>query len=167
MNKKILPSCVSFDVKVNSTRTSRPLASASYLRTMDEAFELEANLILLCIWNRNSIRSRQSLHNAACQVDNVATFSRYCASKAVNAHLNNRNMDLQHAYSYTIALAHSRVRAYGYKWRNWYLKQRYITPPRARKIADRYRKFILIKCNAEAEYDVHPFLKNERARTIN
>jgi hypothetical protein len=67
-------------------------------------------------------------------------------AESVSAHLANRNMNLKHAYGYTIALAHARVRAHGYSWRTWYLRQRYIARRRTKVIYHRRTKSI--NCSA-------------------
>ena len=75
-------------------------------------------------------------------------------------------MNLKHAYGYTIALAHARVRAHGYRWRTWYLRQRYIARSRTKVIPQAHRKYKLLRCNAQGEYEVHTRLNQERVRTM-
>jgi hypothetical protein len=87
-------------------------------------------------------------------------------AESVSAHLANRNMNLKHAYGYTIALAHARIRAHGYRWRTWYVRQRYIARSRTKAIPQKHQKYKLFRCNAEGEYEVHTFLRQERARTM-
>ena len=86
--------------------------------------------------------------------------------ESVSAHLANRNMNLKHAYGYTIALAHARVRAHGYRWRTWYLRQRYITRSGTKVILQAHRKYKLLRYNAQGEHEVHARLDQERARTM-
>ena len=51
-------------------------------------------------------------------------------------------------------MIHSRVQAYGQKWRIWYLRQRYKT--KSKIIAEKYRGFKLITVQMNAEFEVNP-----------
>ena len=58
------------------------------------------------------------------------------------------------------------ARAHGYRWRTWYLRQRHIARSRTKVIPQAHRKYKLLRCNAEGEYEVHARLSQERALTM-
>ena len=87
-------------------------------------------------------------------------------AQTINAHLNNKHMNLDQAYAYMIALATSRVRAHGRRWRVWYLKQRFIHPQRSKIVAQQYRNYKLFTCDHFADYTVNATLLAERSRTL-
>ena len=56
-------------------------------------------------------------------------------------------------YNFT-RLMISRVKAYGAKWRRWYLNQRLWQPKRTKIFPLRHGNHALIKLTAEAEYEI-------------
>ena len=84
----------------------------------------------------------------------------------VRAHLE-KNLQLDRAYAYTIALAHARIRAHGARWRQWYLRQRYIPSVRSKVIPERHRSHKLLKTDPYGVYQVNPILAQERNNTLN
>ena len=88
-------------------------------------------------------------------------------AETVRAHLENKPMRLDRAYAYTIELAHARVRAHGFRWRQWYLRQRYIPSARSKVIPERHRSYKLLKTDPYGTYQVNPILAQERSTTMN
>jgi hypothetical protein len=87
-------------------------------------------------------------------------------AETVRAHLENKPMRLDRAYAYTIELAHARVRAHGFRWRQWYLRQRYIPSARSKVIPERHRSYKLLKTDPYGTYQVNPILAQERSTTL-
>ena len=85
----------------------------------------------------------------------------------VRAHLDNKILRLDRAYAYTIELAHARIRAHGARWRQWYLRQRYIPSVRSKVIPERHRSHKLLKTDPYGVYQVNPILAQERNNTLN
>ena len=67
----------------------------------------------------------------------------------------------------TIELAHARIRAHGARWRQWYLRQRYIPSVRSKVIPERHRSHKLLKTDPYGVYQVNPILAQECNNTLN
>ena len=73
------------------------------------------------------------------------------------ARIDETPINLTKALIRTIALIHSRVTAYGEKWKLWYNKQRCRT--KSLTIAERYKHFKLIEVEDDATYTINPELE--------
>ena len=72
---------------------------------------------------------------------------------------NQGSLDLERAVWHTFRFAFSRVTAEGYKWRRWYIRQRYWRPGKSRIMAEKYRHSCLLQYDAEANYTLNRKLK--------
>ena len=71
-------------------------------------------------------------------------------------------IDTEEAVWWTLRLAYSRVKAYGHKWRRWYLRQRLWDEDKRKLLAEKYRKFSLINFDREANYIIDSRLTQAR-----
>ena len=69
-------------------------------------------------------------------------------------HIDEVDFDPTQAKRATIRLGHSRVKAHGYKWRQWYLRQHLWRDSTSKMVPEEHQDYICITCNMEAEYKV-------------
>ena len=72
----------------------------------------------------------------------------------VAARVEESEVDLAGAVKRTMAMLLGRVTAHGEKWRRWYLSVLHTS--KHKKVAEKYRNYILIKTEMDATYTVNP-----------
>ena len=72
-------------------------------------------------------------------------------------------LDFERAVWITYRYAFSRVTAEGYKWRRWYLRQRFWQEGKRKNMAEKYRHSCLLQYDEEANYTLNTKLKDIQA----
>ena len=75
-------------------------------------------------------------------------------AEVTNAHIETHDFDPKQALRMTIRMSYSRVKAYGHKWRKWYLKQRLWREETTKLVPEEHQEYTCISCDPEAKYTI-------------
>ena len=75
-------------------------------------------------------------------------------AETTRAHIEDTPFDTGQAVRDTIRMAHTRVKAYGYGWKKWYIKQRGWRDATTRTIPIEHQNYRLTQCDEEGNYDI-------------
>jgi hypothetical protein len=87
-------------------------------------------------------------------------------AETVTARVNGRHLNLPRAYAKLVQLIVSRVKAYGAKWRRWYLGQRHWSATKAKTIPKEHWEYKLITSDSEGIYKISETLLKEYEKHI-
>jgi hypothetical protein len=81
-------------------------------------------------------------------------------AETVGARLDERELRLDFAVWKTVRLLLSRVKAYGAKWRKWFMRQRGWRPGKVKMIPEKHREYALIKSDECGSYVINTELQS-------
>ena len=87
-------------------------------------------------------------------------------AETVTARINGRHLNLPRAYAKLVQLIVSRVKAYGAKWRRWYLGQRHWSDKKAKTIPKEHWEYKLVTSDSEGVYKISETLLKEYDKHI-
>jgi len=120
------------------------------LRILDIKYKRDERFLVTGLIGENLITCKEGLA--------VLSLAWRCLYAAITkARMEEIEVDLNGAIIKTVAMLIGRVRAYGEKWRRWYLSQRMTT--HAKIIAEKYREFKMISVEEDAVYTLNPELE--------
>ena len=80
----------------------------------------------------------------------------------MNAHMENKQLNLEAALKRALAITIGRLKAYGGKWGEWVRTARWRRQPN--KIGEKHQDKRLMKQDEDGNYEIHPALLNEADR---
>ena len=88
-------------------------------------------------------------------------------ASTVQARIENKELNLKHAYARVVQMIISRLKAEGQKWFRWRTKITNIRENKAKTFPKRYQKRKLLTTDKEAQYTLNPVLYREFGRIAN
>ena len=80
-------------------------------------------------------------------------------AETTRAHIEGGTFSLDQAVKDTVRMVYSRVKAYGHRWRQWYLHQRGWRDGTRKIIPEEHQHYHLISCDEEGNYEIAHELK--------
>ena len=120
----------------------------------------------LGIWAENSDRfgvaGKVALKRVSREGVGVVFLAWRCLyAEVVRGRIEDKRLRLSAAYARLVSMIIGRVRAYGYKWRRWYNRIRWIQPKKRKEIPKKYRKLKLIETERDGTYRIREILLDE------